>query len=522
MGRVYLPIISFLLMISASMTAWGVVNQNLGVPDTQFINMPTEKCRECHGPNRFNSENPTGLPMLNSMNLTDRHHQHVGTGSRAVRDGLVAGGSVLPPRLDGNNDGVVDANDARYTCYNCHAIMLIGPNGEIAENFRKCENCHIVEDGERTVHHDTPKAKEGQCAACHGYLVRNLDEVRPPGWRPSMTTPWASGKPNGDTDITSPSGTHPGNCDFCHNAAELVVDVMGVIRIFSNEDTHHATGVPTITGSSKGPTCNWCHNYDRPENEGIRICERCHAVDSLHSIQADVAGDGVVPLEELPYQGHIGNAEDCWGCHGFSFDAAMLSDQSAGMGSPGTGATIPQLESLSELTWEEGATFEMTLSGNGFINQGGLDNVVTYRPTVQLTDSDGNVTVLSPIAESVDSVQVAIPGLLPAGNYHVQIKKDDKFSNPIGVAITPTINVRPGGAVCLSEYRVVILRGDGFNTYMPGAPSSVTGIIGDGVDASRLFLWRDGMVAARFNAGCPSTITVNNVFDSVTLTPEIR
>jgi len=516
MGKLHLSIISFIMLISVSMTTWGVVNQNIGIPDTQFNNLSAEACKQCHAHDPYDGQQTFAEVPYFIGSIADEHHQHTGT--------VIAGGPEQPPYMDANGDFV---EDTVYTCGSCHGA---DPYWESAlpQEYTNCLNCHRVEDDERTVHHDTPQAKEGECAACHGDVVKSLDAGRaPPDWEPGFTTPWISNKPMGDTTMTSSAGTHPGNCDFCHNVDDAsstnpLPSSFGPITVFSNEDTHHGTGVPSITGSSKGSPCFWCHprpEDNLPDNQRIRICQRCHDVESLHSIQYDVNGDGVIPDYEPPYQGHIGSREDCWGCHGFD-EAQLMGVALSSM--PVAAATAPQLYDISALTWKEGTELEMTLSGNGFINQGGLDNSVTYRPTVQLTDSEGNAAELLPIAESVDSAQVTIPGLLPAGNYLVQIKKNDMLSNPIGVSITPAINVRPGGAICLSEYRVVILRGAGFNVSIPNWWTSITGIIGDGVDASRVFLWRDGMIAARFNAGCPGEVTVNTVFDSVTLMPEIR
>jgi len=524
MGKLHLSIISFIMLISASMTAWGVVNQNIGIPDTQFQPKIVEDCWKCHEPYGGGSRPTFADPYVDDY-LRDLHHQHTGT--------AIAGGAEQPPYMDADGDLV---EDTVYSCANCHFVCPPGAVCPAVVIELDCLDCHIVEDDALTVHHDTLQAREGECAACHGGVVTNLDAGQaPPTGSPTETIPWPSNK-SYDPDRISLYPSYPGNCDYCHNAWDLnssgdvFVDIslggslprsFGPITVYPNAETHHGTGLPRITDSSKGSPCFWCHPEDAnfPENERIRICERCHDMPSLHSIQHDADGNGVVPGFEPSNQGHIGNAEDCWGCHGYDESQTEIP---LSLGSADTTATIPQLENISALTWKEGTELEMTLSGSGFINQGGLDNGVTYRPTVQLTDSEGNATVLSPTAESVNSVQVAIPGLLPAGNYLVQIKKDDKLSNPLGATITPTINVRPGGAICLSQYRVVILRGAGFNTYTPSWPSQVTGIIGDGVDASRLFLWREGMIAARFTAGCPGTVTVNNVFDSVTLTPEIR
>ena len=533
MARLYIHIVCFVLLTGASMTVLGegaipppTVNQNIGLPDTQFDLSTSGECRACHY-----KPYPDGIvyiwpPTHVDGYLADRHHQHIGT--------EIAGGSEQPPFMDAWGDGV---EDTVYSCANCHQIC----GGEPCRSYPwldidwNCLSCHIVEGGERTVHHDTPKAKEGECAACHGSVVRSLDAgLAPPTWSPTLITPWPRGNPNGDTRITSPAGTHPGNCDFCHSptGADIqIIDVFpGPIRVFSNEDTHHGTGVLSFETSEivgNEAVCNWCHlptfpvGYtpypDEPlEPWAIRGCMRCHDIESLHSIQYDAAGDGVVPGLEEPFQGHVGDRDDCWGCHGNIADIVVALSATAG-----TGATTSQLDHIDALTWKEGEEFVMRLSGSGFINQGGLANGVTFRPMVQLTDSEGTATTLAPIAESVSSAYVNIPGTLPVGNYVVQIKKDEKLSNPMGATITPPIALE--SAVCYQNYKVVIIRGDNLGDYFPGGiENTETGVTADGFDADAIYRWKAGMIAARFNGGCPSTVVVHNVFDSAAITPVVR
>jgi len=519
MSKLHTSIISLVLLISTSVTAWAAVppppvNQNLGIPDSQFNLFTKEVCWRCHKPAALGeAAPPAGVPVKTTY-LPDRHHQHLYTD--------IAGGPEQPPFMDSNSDGV---EDTVYTCLNCHELVE-GASGalELAQTFRDCLYCHIVEGGERTVHHDTPLAKEALCGKCHGSLIRSLDTGMPrPTYDPSLITPWRSGKPNGDDSMTSTAGTHPGNCNFCHNTENGLTtgtpDVpsgFGLITVFTNKQNHHGTGVPTITGSPKGSPCTWCHNIDEPLAQGIRGCQRCHDIESLHNIEFDAAGDGIIPGAETPYQGHIGNTDNCWGCHG---NNRQVGSMSLSISATAT-ATTPQLESINLDTWEAGTEFDLTLTGTGFINQGGLGNSVTYRPSVRLTDADGSVTVLTPITEAVDSVQVQIPGSLSAGNYLVQIQKNDTvLSNPIGVTITPAIFIPQGAAICLSKYKVVLMRGTGFSMFQPGL--DVTSITtGDGIEATRIFVWRDTMVAARFNSGCPETAIINNVFGSKTVAPD--
>ncbi len=517
MNKSHLAIISFILLASLSMTAWGAippppVNQNLGIPDTQFNLLTKEVCWRCHKPSAVGEvDPPAGVPVKTTY-LPDRHHQHLFT--------EIAGGPEQPPFMDANNDGI---EDTTYGCLNCHELAA-GPNGalELVQSFRDCLFCHLVEGGERTVHHDTPLAKEAECGTCHGSLVRSLDAgMPPPTYSPSMITPWRSGKPNGDTSITSSAGTNPGNCNFCHNTEDGdtigtpdVPSGFGPITVFTNKQNHHGTGVPTITGSSKGSPCEWCHNIDQPLAEGIRGCQRCHDIESLHNIEYDADGDGIIPGTETAYQGHIGNTDNCWGCHGNNGEVGSMS---ISFGATAT-ATVPQLDNINLSTWTEGTAFEMSLFGNGFINQGGLGNSTTYRPTVQLTDSADNITVLTPLSESVDSVQVAIPETLPADNYRIQIKKGSVLSNPIVATITPRITLG-APAICFEKYRIVFLRGKNFSMHLSGSNTGTSITTGDGIAPDVLYFWKDQMIAALFIGGCPDEVVVTNVFDSITLEP---
>jgi len=576
MRRIYLPIITIALLACTTMMAWAVVppppvNQNIGLPDTQFIklfdvnNRGTDTCKRCHRPDYLDRDlpQPTGIPALKAMYLPDRHHQHIGI----ARGGLIAGGPEQPPFPDADRDGVADTH---YQCLNCHNILPGAGtiNGGIEENHRDCFNCHIVTDEpnnqgnprtDRTVHHDTPKAFNAECGKCHGWLIRSLDTGRPaPNWTPSIITPWKSGKEDQDLSITSSAGTHPGNCNFCHNTADgnltgtdddtsSFSNGFGAIKIFTNAQNHHATGIPTLTAAespvlaaSGEQPCQWCHFMNWPEgftpHEGetiaswnIRGCQRCHDIPSLHSIEADVDGDGIVPGGEDPYNGHIGAQDNCWGCHGFDESAVVVQSLSGGYP---VGATVPQLDAINADHWPTGTGFDLTLAGGGFENNGQV--LITdaeagvqyyqdryFTPSVQLTDDNGNVVVLEPSTSDKTQIVVAIPADLAAGNYEIQVKKDEVLSNPLGVTVVPSVNVPEGAAICLSQYKVVILRGTGFSMYEPTAGSDVTGIIGDGVDATRIFVWKGGMIAARFNAGCPSTVEVNTVFDSVTVRPEV-
>jgi len=573
MRKIYFPIISFIMLMCSTMTVWAVagvqppvVNQNLGMPDTQFYLQfdsddpakGAETCKRCHKPEIFGLPKPDGIPNLKSTYLPNRHHKHIYT--------EIAGGPEQPPNMDVNEDGI---DDTHYQCLNCHIVdmsLSTRPDG-IVINFRDCLNCHVVtglEDKQkpRTVHHDTPKAFNGQCGDCHGYLVRNLDAGMPPAsYQPSIITPWPSGKEHGDPTEVNRTGTAvAGNCNYCHNSENVppvndpnwsdpgtpddtspFSEGFGPVNIFPNFYNHHATGVPNFseTESTQGSPCQWCHwgGLVAGEPNAIRGCQRCHDIQSLHSIEADVDGDGISPGNEDPYNGHIGNQSNCWGCHGFDREYAdTLTDEATyeDIMNANTTATVPQLEAINATTWPAGTGFDMTVVGSGFSNTGYIQTGVDaagnsvwegnhlYESSVQLTDADGNATVLEPFTKETTRLFVTIPGTLAAGSYQLQIKKADKLSNPITVFVIPTIDVLGDSATCFPAYNnLVIITGDQFSQYL-GGPESGTSLVANGVATPFVYRWNDRFIAARFIGGCPSEIEINNVFDSTVVPVELR
>jgi hypothetical protein len=162
--------------------------------------------------------------------------------------------------------------------------------------------------------HDSAEAQAGICTICHGDIVDNMNDGHYiPTYEPSLVTPWPSSK-----DQSGVNGE--GNCVFCHYASVYESDD-GPIPIMSNAANHHNTGFYDKSGTK----CGWCHDVYSVDPDSIsisaysiRTCEGCHGMDSLHNIQADSDGDGIItPGDELPGFGHIGHNDDCFGCHGF-------------------------------------------------------------------------------------------------------------------------------------------------------------------------------------------------------------
>jgi hypothetical protein len=186
--------------------------------------------------------------------------------------------------------------------------------------------------------------------------------------------------------------------------------------------THHNTGF-----GSDSTKCDWCHDFTMPFEEQFRICENCHGRDSLHNIQTDSDGDNVInPGIELPFYGHIGNPDDCWGCHGYGPSSSA----------PETGPVVPSISSISDSVLAEGTDTTVTLSGSAFTN---MDEGIELTSEVVLTASDGSSIILIPDSISQDSLTVTIPGTIGKGNYKIKTAKLTKHSNPMVISVIPNV-----------------------------------------------------------------------------------
>lgn len=200
-------------------------------------------------------------------------------------------------------------------CYDCHNPELVGQGVFVAG----CLECHEQQSGLASVHHLADSALAGDCVACHGAMVQNRDDGHyVPSYGASMVTPLPSRG-------TGAEGR--GSCVYCHDWG---TDFATGAAIASNMETHHGTGFDAQSGG-----CYWCHNPLAERALAIRACEQCHAPLSIHNIQADTNGDGVItPGGEAPYFGHIGSNEDCLGCHGGAADPAVLAGRKGDIDNP--------------------------------------------------------------------------------------------------------------------------------------------------------------------------------------------
>jgi len=580
-------IVAFALALGMSSIAQAAptpppVNQNMGIPDSSFEDFDASLCKSCHHAIQEGDTPLSGAPVNAGYNPS-RHHLAIGT--------PIDGKPEFPPFRDGDGDGV---NDTTFTCYSCHLIKENVVTGEtelesvILFNYRNCMNCHERQKGPLTVHHATDRAQQGNCFQCHGGIVRGIDvatgqgkkphptnpgetvPVALPDYQPSMITPWRSKKPNGDASQVNHAGTEPGNCNFCHNSSSGNTDdpanepltlpdgsIINV-KVYTNMENHHNTG---FFNDNK---CAWCHVIEGDMTNGsgfetsaqaIRVCQRCHDRSTLHNIEFDAVGDGVTPGGEEPYFGHIGNANNCWGCHGndktvqneagewvdprtnpeLTNQNLITVDNNDQLRNSVSGALVPIVTTLSPRNVANGSEALMTLTGQSFVNSKLIrqiatnpdgsavfdenNNVVyeesshTYTSQVILTDKNNNVTVIEPISQDSTTIEFLFPGNLDVGHYDVSLKKAYQTSNPLGISVLPTIKVDQG-FVYTPYGSLVALIGKDFNN--PGG-LSVNGKNGfnlvdqNGNAPTALYLWQDDLIVAYF-AEDPVSVTVTNLF----------
>jgi hypothetical protein len=346
----------------------------------------------------------------------------------------------------------------------------------------------------------TPEASSGNCVACHGDIVDNMDDGHYiPSYPKSLVTPTAD---DGQGLPLNSRGAGAGACDYCHEDDGLAQPV-----IRNNADLHH-----TVSSVLEGTLdCVDCHNILDPLD--IRTCARCHGPDSLHNIQADSPNPqnlGTVAVGgEWAGYGHVGRDvaagdSDCWGCHGFSMASA-----------PGTGPIIPTVYSLDVATIRAGSDTLVVLSGASFVNTVGP---ALFESDVTLTKSDGSSQILTPeIILDQGALVVTIPGDTPPGNYDVRAVKHEFSSNPAVLSVTPQVEIDRA----VANRGLAVVYGGGFGGYGAGSGTKVTGTYAVRVGRSlrtvtmdgTVISWSDNRISVRFPQN-PKTVTVYSVFGS--------
>jgi hypothetical protein len=458
-------------------------NQQLGIDDGVFNNLVEADCRFCH-------EDPL---VVDPGTIPDRHHLLIGT---PVPD------PTSRPFPDGDTNG-------NYDCYSCHNLIWDPDTMTYQlETFRDCLFCHQQIPGQASVHHLLPVAQGtnsplgdpnvGDCTPCHGTLVDDTGDGHIiPTYAPSLVTPSPS---EGEGLPLNSEGKGAGACNYCHSSGTGTsapgTDTATGTLVYRNQETHHGTGF-----GLDGSKCLWCHDTLAPEGERIRRCEECHGFESLHNIQLDSPAAGnvgdIVPGAEDAYWGHIGNNDDCWGCHGFVSATAA-----------GTGPVVPYISSSDTFVVTAGTDTTVTLTGVAFTNM--VMDVIELASEVDLTASDGSTTTLTPDSITESEIVVTLPGSLTVGNYDLRAVKGHNSSNPVVLSVTPAVVITDSS--CNRKKGVLTINGSGFGKKIEGTDDYINVEV-NGMPAD-IISWSDTKIRTSISRCKNTTVTVNALYGS--------
>ncbi|GAB4264279.1 MAG: IPT/TIG domain-containing protein [Deferrisomatales bacterium] len=449
------------------------VNQKLFIPDSVFTNLTETGCEFCHS-------NPDIVPPPSTVN---RHHLKVG---QAVPEGSIAPFDPAP--------------DGTYQCLTCHRLECDPVTGICDfREFRDCTYCHKG----ASPHHGKVPTAGANCQRCHGSVIENppSSPADPPAawiptYDPSLVTPWPSDKPNGGE--ANARGTQQGNCNYCHDSGVVTdpafVGPFGPVDpVVTNSTSHHSTGF-----GADNSKCFWCHDFTRPEDEWIRVCENCHSIPTLHNIQADSPNADnpgmIVPGQEDLGWGHIGNNWDCEGCHGFTAGGASVA--------PASGPTIPSIGGVSQGMLPAGEEATLVINGDSFMSDNGF---MMFSPVVQLEctlrDGQQHMLTLDPASAQADAIEVVVPALEP-GVCKISVDKNGTLSNTVAVPVVPPVKVL---SARLGSNNLITIAGKNFGAEAYFAENgSGLGVTVNGVECDLLY-WTEDIIVA-----LPRT-TVNNL-----------
>ena len=224
------------------------------------------------------------------------------------------------------------------------------------------------------------------------------------------------------------------------------------------------------------------------------------APTSLHNIQVDSDGDGsIVVGDEDAYYGHVGNDDDCFGCHGFTSTASIA---------PYSGPVIPYVQSADVSVMSAGTGADVTLAGAAFTN---LIEGQELTSNATLTAPDGSTTSLAAASVSESEMVVSVPGKSTAGKYVLRAQKGPKVSNPTVIAVKPLVVI--DSANCSGG--TVSVTGSGFSGYVDATDSGtgITSVIGGVAETGSIVSWTDKQIVADFSE-CGDTVEVSSVFGS--------
>src|SRR4030042_6444918 len=193
-------------------------------------------------------------------------------------------------------------------------------------SIKDCKKCHPndpnvwseayqITGDLMSLHHKTQEAEMGQCNACHRSVVEPYSVSLP-------TTPTSS--------ITTPTPASCENCHFWDDPVNPTIHGIGEIKTWGpygsgmhpdklalgfdpnnlpSRGTHHEIGVG----------CWLCHpdewNTNPYDPRAIRVCENCHSVSTLHSIQEHMTTNNIYTVNGVPNQ-TVTAEKKCIACHG--------------------------------------------------------------------------------------------------------------------------------------------------------------------------------------------------------------
>lgn len=213
------------------------------------------------------------------------------------------------------------------------------------------------------------------------------------------------------------------------------------------------------------------------------------------------------------YYGHSGNQSDCWGCHGFTAANVDVANNPAN-------AIIPEILSVSDVTFTEGKNEPIELSGESFVNLLNTpEGKITFKSWAKMTRADSSQEIsIAPAEISNTRLAFDVPGYMPAGNYRVRLHKEQQVSNAKNISLLPEPNIT--AATCTiyggSSWATVVIKGDNF-----GKAYSGMGYLGNriGIETNlgdaQINEWSDTRIVGSYPGTCPTTLTVNTLFGSV-------
>ncbi len=427
--KIFIPIfaLAFLAALAIATVPPPPVNQNFGIYDTTMINYNEPLCRGCH--------NSTSSPLVTG-GVPTRHHNLVATSTINPSTNQPFGCNDCHPSTPGTGNGILlDRN-----CMECHNATPFWGNslGAHVSNFTR-------------PHHNTTQAQARNCQFCHGASVDNYNDGHYiPPYPESEITPSALYKASNST-----SGRVWGGCLACHQ--EKVTAAPPIFFTHTNgfppvadgtNNSHHNEILGITGGTIDGQKCLWCH-VDVSNVLGIRGCETCHSVRSIHNVQFDFANTST-----LRGFGHIGSNNpsdpanhswDCKGCHAW-YDAGDDFN-------PFGGSVVPDVQSATPAVFNANTPTVLTLQGTNFVQS----NSTTV---VNIDD----MTTLTP--DTITNGQITVTVNLAAGAHYIKVVKTDAVENvpkssdikPLTVANKVTIKsatLRSG---------VITITGSGFGT----------------------------------------------------------